>query len=259
MEIENEMTSSSGPEEKPEARHKYAFTTTSWTAVMAAGQAESAKAKEALAQLCQSYWEPLYAYVRRLGHSDNDSKDLTQEFFFLLISKNYLGAVDRKKGKFRSFLLTAMKHFLANEWDKSQAQKRGGGQQILSLDEPLCGEAHFPEPASNLTPGKIFEKRWAQTLFRQAEAQLAVEYGQAGKRALFEEIRPFLDESTGPGKYTEVAGTLSMSQGAVRMAVHRARQRLAELIRAEVARTLVEPSQAEIDEELQHLFEAFGA
>ena len=258
MALENDMSSADGPEEKSESRHKYAFTTTSWTAVIAAGQTESVQAKEALAQLCQAYWEPLYAYVRRLGHPENDAKDLTQEFFFLLISKNYLGAVDRKKGKFRSFLLTALKHFLANEWDKSQAQKRGGGQRILSLDAPICEDGTLPEPASDVTPAKIFEKRWAQTLFRQAEARLAQEYGEAGKNALLEGIKPFLDETTGPGQYSLAAAALGMSQGAVRMAVHRARQRLAELVRAEVARTLVDPTQGEIDEELQHLFEAFG-
>jgi RNA polymerase sigma-70 factor (ECF subfamily) len=175
-----------------------------------------------------------------------------------LISKNYLGAVDRKKGKFRSFLLTALKHFLANEWDKSRAAKRGGGRTIVSLDEPMYEGGPLPEPASDITPGKLYESRWAQTVFGQAEVRLHDEFRSTGKETLFNAVKPFLDESTGQGQYPAVAASLGMSQGAVRMTVHRARQRLGELIREEVARTLIDPTAAEIDEELRHLIETFS-
>src|SRR6185436_1095796 len=141
--------------------HPAGFVATSWTVVLTAQQADGAQAHEALSRLCQTYWPPLHAYVRRLGYREDDAKDLTQQFFLVLLGKNYLGAANRKKGKLRTFLLTAMSHFLANEWDRSCAQKRGGGQVTISLDDDETGSRTVFEPSTNLTPLQLFEQAWA--------------------------------------------------------------------------------------------------
>jgi len=238
--------------------HPAQFAATSWSAVAeAARQQDSARAQEALSGLCQTYWPPLHAYVRRLGHNADDAKDLTQQFFYVLISKNYLGAADRTKGKFRTFLLTALRHFLANEWDKSQAQKRGAGQTPISLDDTGDGDGPAWEPATDVSPMKLYEQRWAMTLFRRAVERLRCEQEEAGKGEAYEALKGFLEETTPPGGYEEVAGKLGMTTGNVRVSVHRLRHRLAELVRQEVGETLVNPSQDEIETEVQHLFEAF--
>jgi len=237
---------------------KRGFNTTSWSAVSAASKPESPEAKEALARLCQTYWEPLYAYLRRVGKSETDAKDLTQEFFYVLLSKNYLGAADRQKGKFRSFLLTALKHFLANEWDRSQAQKRGGGKEIVSLEAARETEGPSVEPASALSPAKTYERRWAMTLFTQTQEKLRQDYVASGKEKIFDALRGFLDEATDTGQYAAASEQLKMSLGAVRMAVHRLRQQFGELVRSEVAATLINPTDQEINEELRHLMEAFS-
>jgi len=238
--------------------HPAQFAATSWSAVAAAARdRDTARTQEALAGLCQSYWPPLHAYVRRLGHNADDAKDLTQQFFFVLISKNYLGAADRTKGKFRTFLLTALRHFLTNEWDKSQAQKRGAGQIPISLDDPGDEDGIPWEPSTEASPMKVYEQRWAMTLFRRAVDRLRKEQHEGGKGELFDALKGFLEETTPPGGYEEVASRKGMTTGHVRVAVHRLRQRLAELVRQEVADTMVNPTPEEIEAEVQHLFEAF--
>jgi DNA-directed RNA polymerase specialized sigma24 family protein len=234
------------------------FTTTCWTAVVEAGRSDSASAKEALTRLCGTYWHPLYAYLRRLGQTEENAKDLTQEFFYLLLSKNYLRAADRTKGRFRSFLLTALKHFLANDKDRQLAAKRGGREIIISLNQPPEDGGALPEPGTDLTPAAIFERRWAATLFRQAENRLRDEYADQRKAELFARLRSCLEGETRWGSYGELAGELGLTSASVAMAVHRMRARYAVLLREEVAQTLVRPTHSEIEEELRHLFEIFG-
>jgi len=235
------------------------FAATSWTAVVTAQQGGGAQAQDALAKLCQVYWGPLHAYVRRLGHAEEEAKDLTQQFFYVLLSKNYLGAVDRRKGKFRTFLLTAMSHFLANEWDRIRAQKRGRGQIPISLDAERWDDG-LPvfEPATELSPLKLFERSWASTVLRQAIRKLQAEQVAADKQQPFAELCQYLEDRTPPGGYEESAQRLKLSVGAVRVAVLRLRHRLAELVRAEVARTLGNPTEGEIEREVRHLFVTFG-
>jgi len=237
--------------------HPAQFAATSWTAVTAAQDGDSAQGRDALAQLCQTYWSPLHAYVRRLGYSPDDAEDLTQQFFLVLLSKNYLGAADRRKGKFRTFLLTALSHFLANEWDRSRAQKRGEGKAHLSLEHEREATGDHIEPTTELSPLKLFEQRWAMTLYRQALDRLEQEQADAGKSELFGQVKSFLEDTTESGGYGPAAETLGISVGAMRVTVHRLRQRLAELIRDEVRRTLANPTAEEVEEEVHRLFDAF--
>jgi RNA polymerase sigma factor (sigma-70 family) len=235
-----------------QSRDARQFVTTRWTIVLTAGRTDTAQAQAALEKLCQTYWYPLYAYVRRQGHSPEDAQDLTQEFFARLIAKNYLGDVDRSKGKFRSFLLASLKHFLANEWDKSRAQKRGGGQTIVSLD----AETRYRlEPADVVSADKVFERRWALTLLDEVLKRLRDEYAADGKTKLFEQLKETLTgERTIP--YAKLGDRLGMTEGAVKMAVHRLRQRYRETLRAEIAETVSGPE--EVEEELRHLHAALS-
>jgi RNA polymerase sigma-70 factor (ECF subfamily) len=233
-----------------------AFVTTHWSVVVAAGRNDTARARDALARLCQTYWHPLYAYVRRVGHSPPDAQDLTQEFFARLLGKNYLADADESRGRFRSFLLAALKHFLANEWDKASAQKRGGGQILIPIDfnaaETTC---HF-EPADETTAEKIFERRWALTLLDQVLRRLRAEFVRDGRENLFEQLKPTLTEASRSVRYAEIAARLGTSEGAVKVAVHRLRQRYREVLRAEIAETVASPG--EVEDELRSLFAALA-
>jgi len=229
-----------------------AFATTHWSIVLAAGRGDSLQASEALAQLCRAYWYPLYAYVRRKGYQTCDAQDLTQEFFARLLARNYLSVADRNKGKFRSFLLGSLEHFLAREWTKAHAQKRGGGQATFSFDEVDAENRYRLEPAHELTPEKIFDRRWATALLDQAMARLREECLTSQKGDLFEKTQPHLSGEKGEASYADLAASLDMSEGAIKVAVHRLRQRYGELIRAEIAQTVASPK--EVDEELQYLF-----
>jgi DNA-directed RNA polymerase specialized sigma24 family protein len=239
------------------------FATTSWTAVVKAGRSDSAEAREALTRLCTTYWQPLHAYLRRTGRADADAKDLTQGFFYVLLSKNYLNAADRTRGKFRSFLLTALKHYLANEHDRATAAKRGGGQPVLSLsldpgsEHESLAVALDAATAEEMTPSTLFERQWAATLFRRAEARLRSDYRAQNKEALFDRLQCYLEGDTRWGEYAAVGRELGLSSSAVAMAVHRLRHRYAEVVREEVAETLVNPSREEIEQELQYLFTLF--
>jgi RNA polymerase sigma-70 factor (ECF subfamily) len=233
-----------------------AFVTTHWSVVLTAGRSDTPRARDALARLCQAYWHPLYAYVRRLGNSPPDAQDLTQEFFARLLAKNYLADADESRGRFRSFLLTALKHFLANEWDKARAQKRGGGQPPIPIDLGTAETACHFEPADDTTAEKIFERRWALTLLEQVMRRLREEYVYTGREKLFEQLKPTLTEASRTVRYAEIAGRLGMSEGAVKVAVHRLRQRYRELLRAEIADTVASPG--EVDDELRNLFAALA-
>jgi RNA polymerase sigma-70 factor (ECF subfamily) len=232
------------------------FLTTHWSVVAAAGRNDTTRAHDALARLCQTYWHPLYAYVRRLGNSPHDAQDLTQEFFARLLAKNYLANADESRGRFRSFLLASLKHFLVNEWDKARAQKRGGGQVPISIDvgfaETTC---HF-EPADTTTAEKIFERRWALTLLDQVLRRLRNEFVASGRQELFEQLKPTLTEASHSVRYAEIATRLGTTEGAVKVAVHRLRQRYRELLRAEIAETVANPG--EVDDELRNLFAALA-
>jgi RNA polymerase sigma-70 factor (ECF subfamily) len=228
------------------------FTTTHWSVVLMAGRGPAPGADAALERLCRTYWYPLYAYVRRRGNGPEDAQDLTQEFFARLLERNYLGEVGPEKGKFRSFLLAALNHFLANEYDRARALKRGGGKAPISLDAETAEGLFLLEPATNLTPEKIFEKRWATTLLDQAFRRLRDDYTRTGKEEMFSELKAFLTEGAASGDYAPVAARLRIPPGAVAVAVHRLRQRYRELVRAEVADTVASPG--EMEAEMRHLF-----
>lgn len=244
--------------ETASAVHSGKFAATSWTAVLAAGRPDAPEARQALSRLCESYWQPIHDYVRRLGYGEEDAKDMTQEFFLRLLSKNTVAAADRERGKFRTFLLTALNHFLTNEWRRGRVAKRGGGKAIVSLDEQTDDEQPRHEPATKTSPETLYEQNWAASVFRQAHERLGEEYAAAGKTKLFERLKPFLEGSPDPRGYHSVAPQLQITPNAVGVAVHRMRQRLGELVRAEVARTLVKPTQADIDGEMRFLLETLG-
>jgi RNA polymerase sigma-70 factor (ECF subfamily) len=236
--------------------HGSPFEQTHWSVVLAAGNTiDTTQARLALGQLCAAYWYPLYTFVRRAGHSPHDAQDLTQEFFARLLEKNWLGGVDRSRGRFRSWLLTSMKHFLANEWDKSQAQKRGGGEVLLSLDSVDAESRYELEPVDHTTADLLYDRRWALAMLDTVLARLRDEFTAAGKVELFDALKPMLTGGKSP--YAEIGAQLGISEGAVKVAVHRLRDRYRDLIRAEIASTVATP--AEIDDELHHLLAALGS
>ena len=232
------------------------FATTRWTIVLNAGRCDTPQAHQALGQLCQTYWYPLYAFIRRKGYSAADAQDLTQAFLARFIAKHYLGEVDRSKGKFRSFLLASLTHFLANEWDKAHAQKRGGNQTFIEVDACNAEQRYALEPAHDMTPERIFDRRWALTLLDDVFKRLREEFTTGAKAELFDRLKDTLTgEKTAP-RYAETAAQLGMTEGAVKVAVHRLRRRYRELLRAEVAATVASP--ADVDDELKHLFLALS-
>jgi RNA polymerase sigma-70 factor (ECF subfamily) len=232
------------------------FATTHWTVVLAAGRRHTPQADGALEELCRTYWFPLYAYVRRRGHNKEDAEDLTQAFFARLLEKNFLANLDSEKGKFRAFLLAALKHFLANEWDKAQAQKRGGGGKLLSLDWQTA-DTKFQVAATNEpSPDKVFDREWALALLAKVIERLQKECAAEGKAKLFEQLKIFLAAGKAESAQAEVATSLGLEEGAVRVAIHRLRKRYRELLRDEIAQTLADKSQ--VDAEMRALFGAFA-
>ena len=227
------------------------FATTHWSVVLEAGQEDSPKASEAMAHLCRTYWYPLYAYIRRKGYNPADAQDLTQEFFTRLLQKNYPAQADRAKGKFRSFLLLTLNHFLADEHARATAQKRGGGQTLVSLDQESPEERYRLEPADMLSPEKVFERRWAQTILDQALLRLRAEFAQQGKAEIYEVLKAFEPGEQSSLSYAEAAARLRVSESAIKSMIHRIRQRHRELVREEIAHTV--STAAEVDEELRHL------
>jgi RNA polymerase sigma-70 factor (ECF subfamily) len=229
---------------------------TRWTVVLAAARFENPEpAMRALAELCQTYWPPLYAYIRRQGRDSHEAEDLTQEFFSRLLEKNYLADADPGKGKFRSFLLAALKHFLANEWDRARAQKRGGGHTVVALDALTAEARGRIEPADNSTPDKAYDRQWALTVLDHALKRLRLEFSDAGRERLFDELKGFLTGDEPGQSHAAIAVKCAMSEGAVKVAVHRLRRRYRDLLREEVAQTVAAPE--EIDGEIRELFAAF--
>ncbi len=231
------------------------FNTTHWSLVLLAGEAQAPQANAALEKLCRTYWPPLYSYVRRKGHSPHDAQDLTQDFFARLLAKDYLKLADREKGRFRSFLLKSLQHFLVNEWGRGQALKRGGGQKLVSLDD-TAEQGYQIQPADQLAPECFYDKRWAVTLLEQAMERLGNDYAIAGKQELFLHLKGHLLTEGSAETYRQLAGTLGLNEGAVKVAMHRLRQRFRDAVRAEVAQTVATP--AEVDEELRCLMTAMG-
>jgi RNA polymerase sigma factor (sigma-70 family) len=232
------------------------FTTTHWSMVLAAAQGETQEAAAALEALCSRYWYPLYAYVRRCGHAPHDAQDLTQGFFARLLAKDDLKAVRRSKGRFRSFLLAALKHFLANEWRNARAQKRCGNIALLSLDELGAESRYLQAPGSILSPEKFFEQQWATALLEQVLARLREEFTAARKAVLFHELKVFLTGEKRSVSFAQLAVKLGTTEAALKMAVSRLRHRYGELLREEIGKTV--SSSGEIEGELRALFAALS-
>lgn len=230
------------------------FATTRWSQVLAAGRGGGIEADEALSRLCESYWYPLYAFVRRWGYDADRAQDLTQEFFARMIEKRYLQAADPARGRFRSFLLASLKHFLANERDRAGALKRGGRAVVVPIEMENAEGRYSLEIPVEETPEAIYERRWALTLVERTLARLAGEFDAAGKRSLFTRLEGYLtgDQETLP--YADLAPELGMSVGALKVTVHRLRRRFGALLREEVGETVAAPD--EIDEEIRDLFRA---
>jgi RNA polymerase sigma-70 factor (ECF subfamily) len=232
------------------------FVTTKWSVVRAAGRHDTTRALAALEKLCRTYWYPLYGYVRRRGHSPEDAQDLTQQFFAQLLEGRLLASADPNLGRFRSFLLVAMNHFLTDEWKKARAQKRGGGCEMLSLDWAAAEERFDLEPADDSAPDRIFERQWALAMLSEVLSQLEREYQKEGKADFFAALKQTLTGTRESQPYAHLAAELGMNENAVKVAVHRLRKRYRELIREEIAGTLERPE--EIEEEMRHLFGALA-
>jgi RNA polymerase sigma-70 factor (ECF subfamily) len=228
-----------------------AFKTTRWTVVQAAAANPTADSRQALATLCQTYWRPVYAFIRRKGYDRDQAQDLTQGFFALLLEKNYLISADRQRGKFRSFLLTTVKHFLANEWEREHAKKRGGAEPPISIDLIKAESWYVSAAVEETTPEKLFERRWALSLLEHVLARLRAEFAAAGKTDRFESLSLFLNQDADEARYEELAGTLGLSAGALRMIVHRMRRKYRQFLREEIAQTVSTPE--ETDEEIRFL------
>ncbi len=235
--------------EKPSPQ---AFATTRWSQVLAAGGSDAAISREALAELCRIYWYPLYAFVRRKGHSPQDAEDLTQEFFLRLMDHDWLARADKSKGRFRTFLLTMLTRFMANEWDKASRQKRGGHLQRLPLIVEDAERRFSREPVDSCTPEQEFERQWALTVLDRVLDRLVEDYANRDQTVLFEALRPSLIGDREAQPYQRLAADLGMTEGSVKVAVHRLRQRYRERLLEEIAQTVASPDVAE--SELRHLF-----
>ena len=233
------------------------FATTHWSVVLTAGRPESASYRKALETLCQTYWFPLYAYLRRHGCNSHQAQDYTQAFFTALLAKGGLGLADPKRGKFRSFLLASLKHFLSNERARARAKKRGGGRKALSLDFENAESQYALEPRDELSPEKLFERSWALTVLDRTMARLQDEAVSTNKQKSFERLKSYLIADKNSAPYRDAADELDMTEGAVRIAVHRLRKRYRELLRDEIAQTVTSDDQ--IDEEIRDLFAALGS
>ncbi|HOX00826.1 MAG TPA: sigma-70 family RNA polymerase sigma factor [Candidatus Paceibacterota bacterium] len=238
------------------ASPRSAIATTHWSVVLLAGKEDSPQSAEALERLCRAYWYPLYVYIRRRGHGVEDAQDLTQQFFAHLLQKGGLRSANPGRGRFRTFLLHAIEHFLINEWKRAHRLKRGGGAQCLSLDADDAEQRYLQEPVATLTPERAYEKRWAMTLLEQVLTALRQEYAEAGNRRVFEELTDLLWGKDTWISYAQIGERLGMNEGAVRGAMHRLRERYRERLRAEVAHSVADPR--EVDDELRYLVAAVG-
>jgi RNA polymerase sigma-70 factor (ECF subfamily) len=230
------------------------FATTHWSIVREAGHRSTPEAAAALETLCQAYWFPLYAFVRRQGHREAEAQDLTQSFFVKLLERDDLRHLTPEKGRFRSFLLASLKHFLLNEWDRTKAQKRGGGRIILSLDFAAAESRLNVEPIDRVTPQSIFERQWAVTLLDRVRTLLREEFLAEDRGEQFDVLYIHLTGDSSGLSYAEAAARLSMTEAAVKMAVHRLRRRFRDAIRREIAQTVATPE--DVDDEIHTLMAA---
>jgi RNA polymerase sigma-70 factor (ECF subfamily) len=230
------------------------FATTHWSVVLNARSEDSSQALVAIEKLARAYWYPLYAYIRRKGHDAHTAEDLTQEFFARVISRNFFARVDRTKGRFRSWLLGAMNHFLAHEWEKARAQKRGGGATLIPLDEAQANERYERHLAVETAPEKFFDQQWALTMLERAATRLRATYLAEGRPEMYDRLKPFVSAGSPAPSYAEAALQLSLTESALKSAVHRLRQRFHEFVREEVAQTVCTPS--DLDDELRYLLAA---
>ncbi|MEY2411322.1 MAG: hypothetical protein QOF48_3992 [Verrucomicrobiota bacterium] len=245
------------PSQSPASSGAYAdFRTTHWSIVLQAGHEPSPAANSALEILCRTYWYPLYAFIRRQGNCPHDAEDLTQEFFARFLRLKSLSVVAPHKGKFRTFLLVSLKHFLSDARDRARAAKRGGGKPLLSLDDDDAEHRYAAELPAVLSPENLFDRRWALTVLNNAFARTQAEFSTEDKAAQFDELKVFLSNEAAPGIYEELALKLNMTPGAVGTAVYRLRQRYGELVRAEVANTVGGP--ADVESELNYILEMAG-
>jgi RNA polymerase sigma factor (sigma-70 family) len=226
------------------------FETTRWSVIIAAGGTDSAAGRSALAALCETYWAPVHAFIRRSGRSSEDAEDLTQAFFAKLLEKNYVADAKQERGRFRSFLLTSVRHFLANEYDHTQTLKRGGQSVHVSIDAEPPERGYRYEPVEHETPEDLYERQWAATVVEAARARVALKYDGEKRQALFEKLRPFLTGDE-PASYGVLARELGMTEGALRVAVHRVRQQCGDCLRELIAETVERPDQ--IADELRYL------
>lgn len=233
------------------------FRTTHWSSVLHAADSNDPYAEASLSRLCQTYWYPLYYYIRRLGHSPEDAQDLTQEFLARLVHKEYLKGVKQEPAKFRSFLLVALKRFLANEWDRAHRLKRGGGKELVSFEAQDTENRFLAEPVDPMSPEKAFERRWALALLSQVLSRLEAEFCASNKGSLFQELKGLLSGEETGDSYAELGQRFGMSEANVKVTVHRLRRRYRELLREEVAATVNSPEQ--INEEIRQLFAALSS
>jgi RNA polymerase sigma-70 factor (ECF subfamily) len=238
----------------PSAAGEQRFATTQWSLVAAASDRRRPEAVDALAILCERYWYPVYAFVRRRGYSAADAADLTQQFFATLLEKDYLRTADRERGRFRTFLLTAVSRFLAKQTQRACAQKRGGGRRPLSIDLANAETRYVLEPADCCTPEVLFERRWALMLLDRAVDRLQSHYAQKGKSKLFESLRPHLIASGNEADYANLAAECNMTAGALKVAIHRLRRRFGQTLREEIAATVAGPDQ--VEDEIDYLLAA---
>lgn len=240
----------------PRSHVPQTFATTRWSLILSAKTPESPESRQAMATLCEAYWYPLYAYLRRHGHDSGEAADLTQGFFTRMLEKNTIERITPDTGRFRSFLITALKHFVANERDRARAQKRGGGQQVLSLDFHSAESQYALEPVDERSPDRMFERIWAHTVLNHTMERLEAESRAKGKQKLFEHLKVYVSAEASTVPCREIAGKMDMTEGAIRVAVHRLRKRCRALLRAEIAQTVT--SDGEIDDEIRGLFAALG-
>ncbi len=239
-----------------EGHSRREFVTTRWSVVLAARRSDTEHCAQALEVLCQTYWFPLYAFVRRQGHSPDQAGDLTQGFFAQLLEKDWLAKISHQEGRFRNFLMVAMKHFISNERAKERAQKRGGGQRTLRLDIGTAETRYCIEPADTTTPEQVFERQWALTLLDQVLTSLRAEYAEKGKGQVFDLLKHCLTGQRDQLDYGCSADQLGATEGAVRVMVHRLKQRYRQLLREHIAHTVATPDEVEL--EMQHLREALS-
>lgn len=232
------------------------FVTTQWSQVLAARDGADTEARQALSALCEAYWYPLYAFVRRQGYSAEKSRDLTQSYFAYLLDREILGQVDPAAGRFRSFLLATLKNFLSHEREKASALKRGGGAQTVSMDAVEAEDRYHFEPGDDLTPEQIFERRWALTVVERSLERLQQETSQSAQPGLFHHLKGSLTGERPRTPYRDVATKLGMTEGAVRGTVYRMRRRLGRFLREEIGQTVADPD--EIDAEVKHLLMVIG-